>query len=474
MYHYTSPHKQNASSASHWSGDHNLRWISIPTTRPQHFTQDNIRLTNLLSPRPSLDHMRSQSHSTLIKQDRARESETNNRGNLATVRRKSSKIWSKAKEVGRKASIVHRHGRPSYLSGAGGATSEEEWEIVTPPLGSSEFTRTPSTPSHSNGEDHEDMVNGARGTGTISRVSQRAQQGSALDLLDVNSTSSISHMTRTSSTEYSRSGCGSGSGSGSGQRSLEVDLGNYQFPSPPTHIKQKRSWLQGGPLTVPEDREEVERKLPDDHPFNSPPPSDQSHSHSHRTPLSHSSSFFSTRERHDHLVEILHSLNFLKEELCQHNIRSFRILSPFEDILPPSIMNGISRRLDRYWNRWSVILNTAGEQISSSIISLQHRSPSSIQLRDSPGSRREDYGYLKSLIPAPLTTDEMERLIWTLEDSGKVASGTYRRMFGCRAKSRIMTPQEEREADEKGLRDWMVGETDSLERERWRRDYRGI
>ncbi|KAK6910662.1 hypothetical protein I203_104694 [Kwoniella mangroviensis CBS 8507] len=416
------------------------------------------------------------SHSTLIHQDEARESETNNRGNLATVRRKSSTIWSKAKEVSRKASIIRQrqHRRPSSLAGEGGTTSEEEWEIVTPPLGSSEFTQTPTTPSHSNGDDQEDMLDGARGTGTISRISQRAQQGSALDLLDVNSISSASHMTRTSSTGYSRSGSGSESGSGSGQRSLEVDLGNYQFPSPPTHIKQKRSWLEGGPLTVPEDREELERKLPDDHPFNSPHSSDQSHSHSRRTPLSHSASFPSMNERYNHLEQIFHSLNFLKEELYQHNTHSFRILSSFEDVLPPSIVNGINRRLDRYWNKWSVILNTAGEQISSSIISLQHRSFSSAQFRDPPAASRKDYGYLKSLIPAPLTTDEMERLIWTLEDSGKVASGTYRRMFGSKAKSRIMTPQEEREADEKGLRDWMVGETESTERGQWRRDYRGF
>ncbi|WVQ68251.1 uncharacterized protein L199_006458 [Kwoniella botswanensis] len=470
MYGHTSPIRPDASSTGHSNGDHDLRWIPIPTIRPQHFTQEKIRLTNLLSPRPSLDHMRSQSHSTLINRDEARESEINNGGNLATVRRKSSKIWSKAKEVSRKASIIRQrqHRRPSSLAGAGGTTSEEEWEIVTPTLGSSEFTQTPTTPCHSNGEDHEDMVHGARGTGTISRVSQRAQQGSALDLLDVNSITSISHMTRTSSTEYPRSG------SGSGQRSLEVDLGNYQFPSPPTHIKQKRSWLEGGPLTVPEDREEVERKLPDDHPFNSPLPSDRSHSHSHRTPLSRSSSSPSTQERYHHLVEILRSLNFLKEELFRHNIYSIRILSSFEDVLPPSIMNGINGRLDRYWNKWSVILNTAGQQISSSIISLQHQSPSSTQLRDPPAASQKDYTYLKSLIPAPLTTDEMERLIWTLEDSGRVASGTYRRMFGCRAKSRIMTPQEEREADEKGLRDWMVGETESMEREQWRRNCRGI
>ncbi|WVW85787.1 hypothetical protein I302_107825 [Kwoniella bestiolae CBS 10118] len=475
-----------------------LQWIPIPTSRPRQSSQDKIRLSNLLSPRPSLNRMRSsstltKSSSTLsgsrhpISHESASGS-TLGRGDLTSIRRKGSRIWSKAKEAGRKASLRHRsspsstfpggpHNTPRGTAGSTSDEEEEEWEIVTPPMDSSEFTSTAS-PSHPSMQEEEEMFEGARGTGTISRISQRAQQGSALDLLDTSlngrtSISPVSHITRNS-----------GSGSGSGERSLEVDLGDYRFPTPPTHlcpsdtnprpsVKPKRSWLEGGPLTVPAEHEEQERKLPDDHPFNSPVSSDQSHrASSLPSRMAHHTvreqSLLQQSEAVENRYNLLRSLHILRSELYHHNLNSIKILSSFEDILPPSISNGINRRLDVYWNKWSTILNTAGTQITTSLPSPP---PHSGEYPTSMAS--QEHSRLKGLIPPPLTSDEMERLVWTLEESGKVASGTYRRMFGAKSRPRIMTSFEEKEADERGLRGWMVGEEERQDRDRWREGKRG-
>ncbi|WWC63106.1 uncharacterized protein I303_105706 [Kwoniella dejecticola CBS 10117] len=588
------------------SGGQN-EWTLIPLTRPRYSNEDKIGLGNLLSPKPSLQKMRS-SHSHNSSDPAMHRGDSNNsnngRGNLGSLRRTGSKIWTRAKQVGRtsRASIrrktsslsisehrspVQRHSTSASAGGVGagnldGISTDEEdddWQIVTPPPpsgGESDEFTTSSTrseishpPWRTRAVEEEEMLEGARGTGTISRVSRRAQQGSTLDLLDLDTVEGTSSSASSTSRRIGRdhpAGCsnpgsesgsgsestpshnsGSGSGSGTGERSLEVILNKYHFPSPPSHshshshlhsqsyphsrsrshstrndnsypqeqcrhnqhppstsrpgIVPKRSWLEGGPLTFPEDREEVERKLPDDHPFNSPALACPSSSSGSTSTDSHTSCTSSHIPRHSmqstpgpdyreemsdsesgpderqinkyhHWKNLLSSLEILKQALYRNNIESIKILSSSEDILPPAIISGIEKRLDRYWAKWTNVLNSAGQRISHNLNQLPgSTSTSTHQSVSQARPTAPPKEYLEGLIPPPLTQDEMIRLIWALEEKGQVASGTYRRMFGKNynhGNVRKMRPDEEIRADQMGMRDWMVGQQEMEERSGWR------
>ncbi|WRT68216.1 uncharacterized protein IL334_005192 [Kwoniella shivajii] len=538
--------------------DDDTRWIPIPPVRPRDLPQDKIRLTDLLSPRPSLDRMRSTSsltHNTIQSNRTEHVVDMEGRDKSTSIRRTGSKIWTKAKEVTRKASIrrpIKKRNEggegTGNMNGSGSGTSEEEWEVVTPPLGFCESSTGGSTSgsrprprsrsgtsasvSGSSAIDEDGLGDqGARRTGTISRVHPRTQI--ALDIPQSHSRESGSENDETS--HPSSLDCGS-SGSGSReQRSSEAHISNYHFPIPPTHSRPQRSWLEGGSITLPEDRE-LERTLPSDHPFNSPR-SIQTHSHSHSHSYSHSQAHSQTPShspsqpqlqtrsqslsqsqshphsqqshsdthyhfnspsqtqsrippassrsehtssippiklpvshgdepestRYNHLRELFSSLQILRQTLYSHNAVSIKILSSSSDILPASIVIGIEKRLDRYWGKWTNVLNSAGHKVSQSLVDI-HPCQSSLNRDIRPGSRND----IGTLIQPPLTNDMMERLIWALEDKGQVASGTYRRMYGSNVKARKLTEVEEEQADNMGIRDWMIGKEEREEREEWR------
>ncbi|WWC90887.1 uncharacterized protein L201_005824 [Kwoniella dendrophila CBS 6074] len=627
-----------SSSSSSSSGqnkllkDLDLEWIPIPSIRPRYEDDvtNKIKLTNLLSPKPSLEKIKlkaynitsptnkpipkdAKSEFTYAYVDRVNQYHTNNNDDSRLISsplrigRTSSKIWLKAKERFNKregsfnrrktpasshscgtdiqgdGEISHHHGGANDNSegrqrgvGKGEITSEEEeeeeWEIITPPLTSpcsqfsstfsfnqghsdSEQSSSSSGPQHQQIDDEEEMFVGARGTGTISRVSQRAQQGSALDLLediDVIRSNGIGvtqadhpPISHEMTNDRNHSVSASGSGSCSDRRSpIEIILNQYQFPSPPSHshlhlysrsslsqhnrrnhsnqairepnnhVKQKKSWLEGGPLTSPNEREDIPMKLPDDHPFNSNsnPNSSSTHSRSSSVPSQNQNSASQDRtspctqggdsreeeeeeedeqselrdnhqsnrnplDHYTHLKHLFLSLIILKNVLYKRNLDSIKLLSSSKDILPLSIVLGIESRLDRFWLKWSKILNLSGNQVTKELsLLLPHlryipnRNLTSLRISSNSNSISRERESLEKLIPKPVTSDELERLIWSLEVKFKIPSGTFTRMFGSKVSVRKMTLKEEIIADENGLRDWMIGEKLMKERDRWRED----
>ncbi|WWD18900.1 hypothetical protein CI109_103356 [Kwoniella shandongensis] len=309
----------------------------------------------------------------------------------------------------------------------------------------------------------------------------------------------------------------SASAEGSGSDELQIQLSTHPFPSPP--IRR--------PLSYEMERQR-ERALPRDHPFHpgnvSPPlasPSEQispNHirpSFGTRPPIQ---SAFETNlpaqrttttaadddNRIQHLSALLDSLKALRSTLYAHNSAALLILETEGKVLPPSVKADLERRLDEWWVSWGSVLNAAGRRVGRSLNQAQARE----RVRDSPRSSfdvppplhrewdqpprgqagetsvahpRRSKSRTKSkiathptpapmpdLIPPPLTSDTIERLIWYLEERGQVASGTFTRMFGSRARVRKMSEEEVKEADEKGLRTWQTGEWGRIERESWR------
>ncbi|WWC71743.1 uncharacterized protein I206_105701 [Kwoniella pini CBS 10737] len=498
-------------------------WETIPISRPNYIIEDYIDFLNLLLPKPYLK--KTNTFNYLNKNSIKSSKSFNEHKSGNHIKRKGSKIWLKSKRIRLFHSSLRKEKDLNQFPncttkeiehGISMDDTDENWQIITIPFVSIDSTETEG--SHSQFE--EEINEGIRRIKAISRENQ-SQPSIQLYESDISVVEKSEDDLSSTSFHNRISNIHSSIGSESEERSSKFNLNKYQFPSSPStsfrsneiqnsiqndcaiqnhsrYVMHKRSWLEGGPLTILEERQEIERELPNDHPFNSP-----IFTHSFTSsPLfsAHQSSHYSVNEKltsslennlqsnqshipnnqiefneYNHFQNLFYSLKIMKEILYENNESTIKLLYLYEDIIPLSILREIENRLNKYWIKWTNILNSLGQKIVYNLnqfnISKISSSSSSSSLSLSPLSKK----YLNSLIPPPIIQDEIIRLIWSLEEKFQIPSGTYKRMFGNgneNEKIKKMTIDEELEADQMRLRDWMIDEDYSKQRVKWRENKR--